>query len=276
MDEINGWLDPILRWFHVVAGVLWIGLLYFFNWVNGPYQGKIDAETKKKANPELLPRALYFFRWGAAYTWITGILLIAIVYYMNAKAIMVAPEDSDKAGMAQAALLVVLIAPFIYDALWKAMAKNEMAGMVVSFLLVVGVMALFQYVLHLTARSLYIHVGAMFGTIMAFNVWFRIWPNQRKIITGLVDGKPADASIPALAGLRSKHNTYMSVPLIFTMVSNHMPKFLGFMGDKGWLLLAGVIAFAWQGTKHIYKKAGKPEPALYREEGSAAASEKAA
>ncbi len=79
-----------------------------------------------------------------------------------------------------------------------------------------------------------------------------------------------------MAGLRSKHNTYMSVPLVFTMISQHGTSFLGFMGDKGWCLLAGVILFAWIGTKHLYKKAGSPAPALYREESSAGGEDKKA
>src|SRR5438477_1960880 len=75
-------LDPAFRWLHVLAGIVWIGHLYFFNWVNGPFQAKIDGPTKKIVNPELMPRALYWFRWGAAYTWITGVLLLGLVYYM--------------------------------------------------------------------------------------------------------------------------------------------------------------------------------------------------
>jgi uncharacterized membrane protein len=74
-------LEILLRWLHVLAGIVWIGHLYFFNFVNGPFQGKMDGDTKKKVNPELLPRALYFFRWGAAWTWITGVLLLGIVFH---------------------------------------------------------------------------------------------------------------------------------------------------------------------------------------------------
>src|SRR6185295_580318 len=74
-------MQSIFRWFHILAGIVWIGHLYFFNFVNGPFQGVIDAEAKKKVNPELLPRALFWFRWGAAWTWITGVLLILLVFY---------------------------------------------------------------------------------------------------------------------------------------------------------------------------------------------------
>src|SRR5919106_282154 len=76
-------LEAIFRWMHVFAGIIWIGHLYFFNWVNGPLQAKLDGPTKKIVVPELMPRALYWFRWGAAYTWITGVLLLGLVYYMG-------------------------------------------------------------------------------------------------------------------------------------------------------------------------------------------------
>ena len=78
---LTDWLDLVLRWLHVIAGIVWIGHLYFFNWVNAQFAPTMDGETKKKVIPELMPRALYWFRWGAAYTWVTGVLLLLIVYY---------------------------------------------------------------------------------------------------------------------------------------------------------------------------------------------------
>ena len=78
MENNSEYMHAIFKWFHVIAGVLWIGLLYFFNWVNGHFAATLDADTKKKVVPELMPRTLYWFRWGAAWTWITGILLSLI------------------------------------------------------------------------------------------------------------------------------------------------------------------------------------------------------
>lgn len=262
MQDINGWLEPLFRWAHVVAGVLWIGLLYFFNWVNGPLQAKLDAETKKKVVPELMPRALYFFRWGAAYTWITGVLLLLLVYYHGK--LMVEVENAAKGTTAVLIAAVVVIGgAFVYDVVWKALAKNEQVGVIVSYLVVLGIMAALQYQFLVTARALYIHVGAMFGTTMAFNVWFRIWPAQRQIIAAVKEGKAPDAALPALAGLRSKHNTYMSVPLMFTMVSSHFTTFLGFQGNLGWVLLAAVIPVGWVATKLVYKKAADTAPTTF-------------
>ena len=74
-------LSALSRWIHVLAGIVWIGMLYFFNFVNIPFQGTQDGDTKKKVNPELLPRALFWFRWGAAWTWVTGVILLQLVFW---------------------------------------------------------------------------------------------------------------------------------------------------------------------------------------------------
>src|SRR5213082_3935330 len=107
-------LEAIFRWLHVLAGIVWIGHLYFFNWVNGPFQAKIDGPTKKVVNPELMPRALYWFRWGAAYTWITGVLLLFLVYWFGG--VMVNPDQSMGPHAAGGIGLVLIIIGFvIYD-----------------------------------------------------------------------------------------------------------------------------------------------------------------
>src|SRR5438132_5380239 len=94
--NLSNWLDPVLRWIHVVAGIAWIGHLYFFNFVNSQLAKTYDADSKKKVVPELMPRALYFFRWGAMYTWVTGILLMGLVYYMGG--VLVSPESRVGVG----------------------------------------------------------------------------------------------------------------------------------------------------------------------------------
>jgi uncharacterized membrane protein len=251
-------LDLIFRWTHVVAGIAWIGHLYFFNFVNAQVAKTYDADSKKKVLPELMPRALYWFRWGAAYTWITGILLLGIVIYMGG--VIVAPDSPLGAGAASAIGLALLVVGFlVYDVLWKAMAKNETAGVIVSYVLLV--IALWVMNLLFSKRAVYIQTGAILGTIMAANVWMRIWPNQRKIIAATKAGTPPDAALASLAGLRSKHNTYMSVPLVFTMVSNHFPTIYGM--DGSWIVLAVLILVGWGVTKLLYQKAASPAPAQY-------------
>src|SRR5262245_49780472 len=160
----------VFRWIHVVAGVAWIGHLYFFNWVNGPFQKAIDGESKKKVNPQLLPRALYWFRWGAAYTWLTGILLIGMVYYMGS----MLPSEGKGMTIARSAFLI-LIMPFVYDQLWlKVFKGKEALGVAVSS--AITVFLIWYMSTFMPPRAMYIHLGAMFGTAMAMNVWMRIWP----------------------------------------------------------------------------------------------------
>jgi uncharacterized membrane protein len=240
-------LEGIFRWIHVVAGVLWIGLLYFFNWVNSGFAPTMDAETKKKVIPELMPRALFWFRWGAAFTWVTGVLLLLMVYYHGGLLF-----DSGHWGLMTFLMLaVVFLGVFVYDQLVKSVLKDMqvlfIAGVIISF----GVLALMDWVAGWSFRGYAIHLGTMFGTIMAFNVWFRIWPNQRIIITATKNGEAPDPAIVALAGTRSRHNTYMSVPLMFTMVSQH----------ETWaanpISLAIIVAVGWALVYHLYDRAGK-------------------
>src|SRR5438128_11517664 len=119
-------LDQLFRWLHVFAGIMWIGILYFFNFVNGPFAGTLDADTRKKVVPELMPRALFWFRWGAAYTWVTGILLLWVVYWAGNA---MGNDRMSSYGSGGLALLIAIICFAIYDVLWKNM-KNETTGMI--------------------------------------------------------------------------------------------------------------------------------------------------
>ena len=275
METLSPWLEAIFRWVHVVAGVTWIGLLYFFNWINGNVAKQLDAETKQKVLPELLPRTLYFFRWGAAYTWITGVLLLGLVYYMSdgvgnpfmAQNVNDASQAAlDNASRARSANIgiafgaIVLGGTVVYDLLWKMLQDKKEVALGISFILLLGVMSVMDNVMGVESRGLYIHVGALFGTCMAMNVWMRIWPAQRKIITAIKAGDAPEPGWGALAGLRSKHNTYMSVPLIYIMISQHHPQA---QEEGSWMVLAGLIVVSWAIVFWIYKKAAKPEVAAY-------------
>lgn len=159
----------VLRWVHVWFGVLWIGLLYFFNFVNANVMPKLDGPTKKALVPQLMPRALFWFRWGAAVTWITGITLFTLLYMMGSKLFWVGGSSA-----------------------------NAISG-----------------------RGWWMLLGVLFGTVMAFNVWFVIWPRQQKIVPAIRDGVAPDAAMVKTATLASKINTYLSVPLFASMVSQH-------------------------------------------------------
>ena len=257
------WLEAAFRWIHVVAGILWIGHLYFFNFVNSQVAKTYDPDSRKKVVPELMPRALYWFRWGAVYTWVSGILLAGIGYWswdnLVQHDLSGAARIPHLAGVA-IALVTIALAFFVYEWIWRLAGKNERVGVAVLFGTFVVVLFLISRVF--TGRALFIQAGMLFGTTMVMNVWMRIWPAQKKIIQAAKGLAPApDPAVPAMAALRSKHNTYMSVPLVFTMVSNHYPNV--YLVDANWLLLSAILALGFVVAKLLYLKSAGTAPALY-------------
>lgn len=248
MDVMN-LIESLFRWLHVFFGILWIGLLYFFNWVNAFFAATMDAETKKKVVPELMPRALFWFRWGAAFTWITGVFLLLLVYYHFGAVF----EGGVKHWTGPLLLMIALVfvAPFIYDALVKGPLKEPSAifygGIGMAFVLAF----LFDKFAGMSYRGTAIHLGSLMGTTMAFNVWFRIWPAQRQIITAVKNGQAPDPAVVALAGSRSKHNTYMSVPLVFLMISQHAT----WAASATPISLTIIVALGFGLAYHIYDRA---------------------
>ena len=251
-------IEAIFRWMHIFVGILWIGHLYYFNFVNGQMVAKLDAAAKKQVVPELMPRALFWFRWGAAWTWITGVVLLLVVYYHGGQAL--------NSGVSWGAGPIVMVAVsfigvFVYDAVWSSGLKSNLRGAVIlSFLLLAVVVYLFVF-FEFTYRGTLIHTGTLFGSAMAFNVWFRIWPAQKRIIRAVKNGETPDAADPALAGLRSKHNTYMSLPLFWAMIGQHTTYFSGgnlwLTSSTYWIGWLVIIALGWHIIWQCYKKAGK-------------------
>ena len=256
--ETSSGIEAILRWVHVLAGIVWIGHLYFFNFVNGPLAAKLDASTKKSVVPELMPRALYWFRWGAAWTWLTGFLMLLIVYYMNKLA--VDTKEFTTGGIVM--IVVTFLAVFLYDALFKSpLAKNLKVAVTVGFVLIAIIIYLYVNYGVFSYRGTLIHTGVLFGSIMAFNVWFRIWPAQQRIIRAVKEGSAPDADLVKLAGARSRHNTYLSVPLLWTMIGQHTTYFaggnLGLPSNYYWIGLLIIILIGWHIVFQLYKLAGK-------------------
>src|SRR5690242_9821954 len=111
--DVKSLVEVLFRWIHILMGITWIGMLYFFNWVNGQFAATMDGDTKKKVIPELMPRALFWFRMGAAFTWITDILLVGMVFQMTTVALE--QPEAGWTGLQYAILWSFLITPFIYD-----------------------------------------------------------------------------------------------------------------------------------------------------------------
>ncbi len=263
-------LHPIFKWLHIIAGITWIGLVHFFNFINGHVAATMDGDTKKKVIPELMPRTLYWFRWGAAWTWVTGVILLYVIFWAGSLSMgessgnAMFAADTEVTKWAHIMLLITFVAVFLYDFIYKSpLSKNIRVATIVSFASIGCIIYCMKFCAGFDYRAINIHLGAMFGTMMAFNVWFRIWPAQQKIITAIKDGEAPDGDLVALAGLRSKHNTYMSVPLLWTMINQHTTVFAG--GNYGitestnWLVLMVIVALGWHIVFQLYKKAAKVE-----------------
>ncbi|HXG01635.1 MAG TPA: urate hydroxylase PuuD [Bacteroidota bacterium] len=247
--EVMDLLHVLFRWLHIAAGIIWIGHLYFFNFVNIPFAGTLDAETKKKVVPELLPRALYWFRWGAAYTWVTGVLLLGLVFYHGGLMF----ENPERGWDAPA--IVMLLVTFggfaLYDALAKSPLGKDLKSMgAIGFVLIAAVMYLMIDWAGFSYRAYNIHIGTLFGTIMAANVWMRIWPSQKKVIAAVKEGTTPDPAVVALVGTRSRHNTFLSVPLFYTMINMHTTP----PGGNSPLYLLGAVALGWIAVQLTYRK----------------------
>jgi len=251
------WAALLARWLHLITGIAWIGASFYFIWLdnhleapkggNPRLSGEIWAihgggfyhNQKYLLGPEKLPETLHWFKWEAYFTWLSGMLMLGLVYWAGASAYMIDRSVADlSVGGAIAISAGVLVAGWIvYDVLCR-LIRNELAlGIVIYLALVAASWGLAQV---FSARAAYIHVGAIIGTVMVWNVFFVIMPGQRKMVAAIARGETPDAA-PGLAGKqRSVHNNYFTLPVLFIMISNHYPMTYG--NSRGWAVLAVIMA----------------------------------
>ena len=239
---LNEWLNLLFRWTHVFAGIMWVGTTYYFTWLDARLteEEKAIASTgasaqiwmvhsggfyvvEKRKVPDLASRTLHWFRWEAGITWLSGFALLILVYYLGGGALIDRDVYDISVGWAVALGVAVIFASgFVYDVMMASpLARNEKAFAAIAYVLIVAVAYGLTRVF--SARAAYIHLGAIFGTIMAANVWMHILPAQRRMIAALNKGQKPDERLSARAKLRSKQNTFMAVPVVFIMISNHYP-----------------------------------------------------
>lgn len=263
--KIHEWLNLFLRWFHVVAGITWIGQTYLFNWMEKTLPKEVEPDAgenvagqlwmvhgggfyfvEKQKVPKLMPRTLHWFKWESALTWISGLLLLTIVYYYGG--LMLRPESSLSEN--QAVWLgtgLLFVGWGVYRLLWVSpVGRNEIVGTVISFALTIGLFLFLDSVF--SSRAAFMHIGAMFGTIMAANVWMTILPAQRHMVKATESGQTPDMTLAMRAKQCSKHNTYMSIPLMLIMVSSHFPT-TTYGHDHNWLILAGSLVVGGAAAK---------------------------
>jgi uncharacterized membrane protein len=290
MEDLLEWLTPIARWVHVFAAILWIGQTYLFNWFEKNLE--VDPKTgdrnivgnlwmvhgggfytvEKQRHPEIMPKTLHWFKWEAATTWISGVFLLAFTYYMQGGGALMVEDNQNKHLAFAIGIGLVLVGWVVYDLIvMSPLGKNDIAVGVIAFFALVGISyGLPQF---MSTRAAYIHVGFLVGTIMAANVWMRILPAQRRMLAAAKEGKRPDEKVSARGPQRSKHNSFMAIPLVFIMISNHYPT-ISYGNKYSWLILAVVLLAGWttarilRGTRAEDRRAAKaPETSAAPKEG---------
>ncbi len=264
-------LHLALRWFHVVAVITWIGHAYFFNWLDRglrPVHAMRDGESiegelwmvhsggfyrveKLDVAPRRMPEELHWFRWEAALSLLSGLALLFVTYYTGGGALLVDSDVSDITG-GEAQLLGIAVLFFgwlAYDLLWAtSFAKTRIAPLV-GF----GALIALAYALSavMSGRAAYIHVGGLMGTIMVANVWRRIVPAQNALLAATKSGGTPDPALGKAAKDRSIHNNYMSLPVVFVMISNH---FWWTFGHRNSWIVLGCALIVGVGLRHLMNR----------------------
>jgi uncharacterized membrane protein len=255
------WGDLVFRWLHVVAGIAWIGSSFYFIALDNHLEPPADAADaargvsgevweihgggfyrieKFRVAPERLPDRLYWFKWEAYTTWLSGFALLVVVYFAHASSFLVDPTVSDLTTWEAIAISVggLVLAWLVYDALCRILGGHDRAlGLAIAAFVVLAAWGAGEL---LAPRAAYIQVGAMLGTIMVANVFFVIIPMHWKLVRAKQAGEEPDPAWNELAKQRSVHNNYLTLPVVLAMLSNHFPFTYGH--DNAWLILVALMA----------------------------------
>ena len=253
------WINLLVRWAHLVAGIAWIGTSFYFIALDLSLRRREDAPPgvtgeawevhgggfyrveKYAVAPPSLPEHLIWFRWEAYLTWLTGFALLVVQFYLDAEAWLIDPGVMPLSSWQAITISVASLAAgwVVYDGLCRSpLGRNTSALTAVVFVLVVA--AAWGYTEVFSGRSALVHAGALIGTLMAFNVFAVIIPNQKKVTAALLAGETPDPRFGEIGKQRSVHNTYLTLPVLVLMVSGHYPMLTGH--PHAWLLVAIIIA----------------------------------
>ncbi|MEO0679225.1 MAG: urate hydroxylase PuuD [Pseudomonadota bacterium] len=255
----HDWISLAVRWAHIIAAIGWIGSSFYFMWLDYSlrHDGKLPEGVKGESwsvhgggfyqvrkfqvAPETMPAVLHWFKWESYSTWMTGLAMLAVVYWWGAEGMLI---DREVADLSPAQAVVISAASLglgwvLYDRLCKSALKET--PLAVFAVLYAGILLLaWGFGEIFSARAAWLHTGAVIATIMSGNVFLVIIPNQRIVVDDLVAGRTPDAEYGRIAKLRSTHNNYLTLPVIAMMISNHYP--IAFGHPHSWVLIGFILA----------------------------------
>lgn len=264
------WLTLVARWAHIVVGIAWIGASFYFFWLDNHLESSGSSEflgelhavhgggfyraQKYRLAPAELPKTLHWFKWDAYWTWITGFALLVLVYYLQPELHLVDPTVMKlAAGAAIGIGLASLVGGLaVYEGLCRSpLARNELVFSTTLLLFLAGTAWALTQVF--SGRGAFLHFGAILGTIMAGNVAHVIIPGQRELVRAKQEGRLPDETYSVRGKQRSVHNTYFTLPVVFTMISGHHAITFGHAWN--WLVLvaltlAGALVRLWFVARH--------------------------
>lgn len=257
--HLTEWLNLGIRWIHMIVGIAWIGASFYFVWLENNlnrsnpreglsgdlwaiHGGGIYHLEKYKLAPPQMPENLHWFKWEAYTTWLSGVALLMVVYYLNPGLYLALPgSDLSPAAAVAIGFGSLIVGWFVYDLLCDSpLGKTPALLGLVLFVLVIA--ACWGYSQIFSGRAAYIHTGALIGTIMVGNVFRIIMPAQRALVKAIEESRTPDPILPAKGLLRSRHNNYFTLPVLFIMISNHFPSTYG--SQYNWLILAALGALS--------------------------------
>lgn len=257
---LTDWLNLLARWLHMITGIAWIGSSFYFIWLDDHLEPPTSDADKNKGvggelwsvhgggfyhaqkyrlAPQVLPETLHWFKWEAYTTWLSGMFLLMLVYWYGAEVYLIDPSVAALSPLAAVAIaLTIIVAGWIvYDLLCKsALGRND--ALFAGVLLVLSTMLAWGLCQVFGGRGAYIHFGAVLGTIMVANVFFVIIPGQRQMVAAAERGESPDPLPGIRAKQRSVHNTYFTLPVLFTMTSNHFA--MTYSHDFNWAILIAI------------------------------------
>ena len=269
------WVEIAVRWLHVITAIAWIGSSFYFialdlglhrdrNLARGAdgeewqvHGGGFYHVQKYLVAPAAMPDHLVWFKWESYATWLSGFALLVLVYYLGAELYLIDPTvleltTAEAIGISLASLAFGWV---VYNTLCKLFVNADQTLLMLALFAVLVAMSVF-YAQVFSGRAALLHLGAFTASIMSGNVFFIIMPNQRVVVADLKAGRKPDPKYGKIAKQRSTHNNYLTLPVVFLMLSNHYP--LVFATEWNWLIaslvfLMGVTIRHWFNTKHARK-----------------------